>query len=80
MFKCLSHFYCRSWTSFNTQITHGAEFEVINESIQGFLLFAFRCNIKLGDNFNGSVGAGQFTSRTTGTGTPTRFYYPGIAE
>ena len=46
------------WTSLNTEVAHGTEFEVVNKSVDGFFAFAFRCGIELGDDLNGSVGAG----------------------
>ena len=68
VFKILRHLNGICGTSLNTQIAHGAQFQMINKSVQRFFLFSFGGDIKLCNDFYGSVGAGQFTGRTAGTG------------
>ena len=51
-------------TGFDTEIAKSAEFQVIYQFIDRFLLFSFRGDFEFGHHFDGTIGAGQFTGRT----------------
>lgn len=64
MFKGLRHLDGIGRAGLDAEIAHGAELQVVNQLVDGFFLFSFRREVKLGDHFDGAIGTGKLTGRT----------------
>ena len=65
MFKRLRHNDRVAWTGHYAKVAHRAQLQVIFKSVNRFFLFAIRLQFLLGDDLDGSVGAGNLAGLAT---------------